>query len=157
MHALCTVVAKSREAINRIIEDMAESGQWDYGIIGGRYDRLIPVGHKVKDYQPRNFPFNDTEMYAENGFPFPGRENNFDCKYVSIARIRNVKWGEVGRMETLGIPTITNPHSYILGSDNGIDHSDEIFVTEDTTAALCDYLTVPLHSSYFIAVIDYHF
>ena len=70
MHALCTVVAKSIQTIQRFMDDRCESGDWDYASIGGRYDRIIPVSKKVKDfYHDINFPFND-DGYAENGFPF---------------------------------------------------------------------------------------
>ena len=49
MHALCTVVASSPNAIHQVIYDQCECRNWDYASIGGRYDRIIPVSKKTKD------------------------------------------------------------------------------------------------------------
>lgn len=156
MHALCTVVAKSIQTIHRFMDDRCENGDWDYASIGGRYDRIIPVSKKVKDfYNGINFPFND-DGYAENGFPFHNIENNLNYKYVSIARIRNIKRDEVERLNNHHLINPFNPYSYILEENNG-DQSPEYIVDDYGTDILMDYINDPRHSGYYVAIIDYHF
>lgn len=155
MHALCTVVAKSIPTIHQFIDDRCESGDWDYASIGGRYDRIIPVSKNVKDvYEGINFPFNDGD-YAENGFPFHNIPNNENYKYVSIARVRNIKRDEVERLNNHHLINPFNPYSYIL-EDNG-DQSQEFIVDDYGTDMLMAYVNDPRHSGYYVAIIDYHF
>jgi len=156
MHALCTIVAKSIQTINQFINDRCDTGEWDYASIGGRYDRIIPVSPKVKDYfEGINFPFNNDE-YAENGFPFHAIENNWDCKYVSVARVRNINREEVRRLNNNNLINPFYPYSYILEDAEG-NQSIEYVVGEMGTDILMDYINDPRHSYYFVAIIDYHY
>lgn len=156
MHALCTIVAKSIPTIHRFIDDRCECRDWDYAVIGGRYDRIIPVSKKVKDiYEGMNFPFNNDE-YAENGFPFHNIENNLNYKYVSIARIRNIKRDEVERLNSYNLINPFHPYSYILEEDNGCQ-GPEYLVDNYGTDILMDFINDPRHSGYYVAIVDYHF
>lgn len=156
MHALCTIVASSPNAIHQAIHDQCECRNWDYASIGGRYDRIIPVSKKTKDIMEGiNFPFND-DGYAENGFPFHNIPNNWDYKYVSIARIRNIKRDEVQRLEDNNLINPFHPYSYILEDEYG-DMSEEIFVENSGLERLMNYVNDPRHSYYYVAIIDYHF
>lgn len=154
MHALCTVVAETPDKIHQIIENMCERGYWDYGLIGGRYDCIIPVGKNVDDLREGyHFPFNENDFYAENGFPYNGvAENNLNCKYMSIARIRGIDRDEVKRMQDLELLSPFKPYSYILGED-----ADELFVEDEGTETLMKYINNPRHAFYYLAVVDYHF
>ena len=155
MHALCTVITKNVQNINNIIDNRCEGGDWDYASIGGRYDRIIPVSPKVKDlFEGHNFPFNHDE-YAENGFPFHVIENNLNCKYVSIARIRNINREEVSRLDRANLINPLHPYSYILEGDDGCA-SEEIVVDNEGLDRLLDYVNDPKHSYYYLAIIDYH-
>lgn len=156
MHALCTIVAKSIPTIHRFIDDRCECRDWDYAVIGGRYDRIIPVSKKVKDiYEGVNFPFNNDE-YAENGFPFHNIENNLNYKYVSVARIRNIKRDEVERLNSYHLINPFNPYSYILEEDNGCQ-GPEYLVDDYGTDILMNFVNDPRHSGYYVAIVDYHF
>lgn len=156
MHALCTIVAKSIPTIHRFIDDRCECRDWDYAVIGGRYDRIIPVSKKVKDiYEGMNFPFNNDE-YAENGFPFHDIENNLNYKYVSVARIRNIKRDEVERLNSYHLINPFNPYSYILEEDNGCQ-GPEYLVDDYGTDILMNFINDPRHSGYYVAIVDYHF
>lgn len=156
MHALCTIVAKSIPTIHRFIDDRCECRDWDYAVIGGRYDRIIPVSKKVKDiYEGMNFPFNNDE-YAENGFPFHNIENNLNYKYVSVARIRNIKRDEVERLNSYHLINPFNPYSYILEEDNGCQ-GPEYLVDDYGTDMLMNFINDPRHSGYYVAIVDYHF
>jgi hypothetical protein len=156
MHALCTVVAKSINNIHRFIDDRCEHGDWDYASIGGRYDRIIPVSKNTRDYYDNiNFPFND-EGYAENGFPFHVIPNNTELKYVSLARVRNIKRDEVARLEEHHLINPFHPYSYILETEDG-DQSQEYVVDEYGTDLLMAYINDTRHSYYYVAIIDYHF
>ena len=156
MHALCTIVAKSIPTIHRFIDDRCECRDWDYAVIGGRYDRIIPVSKKVKDiYEGMNFPFNNDE-YAENGFPFHDIENNLNYKYVSVARIRNIKRDEVERLNSYHLINPFNPYSYILEEDNGCQ-GPEYLVDNYGTDILMNFINDPRHSGYYVAIVDYHF
>ena len=156
MHALCTIVTKSLNTLHRFMDDRCESGDWDYATIGGRYDRIIPVSPKTKDYfEGTNFPFND-DGYAENGFPFHNIANNLNCKYVSLARVRNIKRNEVARLNANNLINPFNPYSYILEDPYG-NQSIEYIVEDVGTDILMNYLDNPQHQSYFVAIIDYHF
>jgi len=155
MHALCVMIAKSINQIERFKNDRCEYGNWDYAVIGGRYDRIIPVSKKVKDiYEGINFPFNDDE-YAENGFPFHNIMNNFNYKYVSIARIRNIKRDEVERINDAHLINPFNPYSYILEYEDGTQ-SPEFICEQDGVGQLMEYINDPRHASYYLAIIDYH-
>jgi len=156
MHALCIIVAKSITNIHRFIDDRCEYGDWDYASIGGRYGNIIPVSQKTKDYYAGiHFPF-DNEGYAENGFPFHNIENNLNFKYVSLARVRNIKRNEVARFEANHLINPFHPYSYILETEEG-DQTEEYSVRECGTDLLMDYINDPRHSYYFVAIIDYHF
>ena len=156
MHALCTIVAKSIPTIHRFIDDRCECRDWDYAVIGGRYDRIIPVSKKVKDiYEGMNFPFNNDE-YAENGFPFHNIENNLNYKYVSVARVRNIKRDEVERLNSYHLINPFNPYSYILEEDNGCQ-GPEYLVDDYGTDILMNFINDPRHSGYYVAIVDYHF
>lgn len=156
MHALCTIVAKSIPTIQRFIDDRCECRDWDYAVIGGRYDRIIPVSKKVKDiYEGMNFPFNNDE-YAENGFPFHDIENNLNYKYVSVARVRNIKRDEVERLNSYHLINPFNPYSYILEEDNGCQ-GPEYLVDNYGTDILMNFINDPRHSGYYVAIVDYHF
>lgn len=156
MHALCTIVAKSIPTIHRFIDDRCECRDWDYAVIGGRYDRIIPVSKKVKDiYEGMNFPFNNDD-YAENGFPFHNIENNLNYKYVSVARVRNIKRDEVERLNSYHLINPFNPYSYILEEDNGCQ-GPEYLVDDYGTDILMNFINDPRHSGYYVAIVDYHF
>ena len=156
MHALCTIVAKSIPTIHRFIDDRCECRDWDYAIIGGRYDRIIPVSKKVKDiYEGMNFPFNNDD-YAENGFPFHDIENNLNYKYVSVARVRNIKRDEVERLNSYHLINPFNPYSYILEEENGCQ-GPEYLVDDYGTDILMNFVNDPRHSGYYVAIVDYHF
>lgn len=156
MHALCVIVTKSLTNLHRFIDDRCEVGDWDYATIGGRYDRIIPVSPKTKDYfEEINFPFNEGE-YAENGFPFHEIANNPHCKYVSVARVRNIKRNEVARLNANHLINPFFPYSYILENQEG-DQSQEYVVEDVGTDILMDYINDARHQSYFLAIIDYHF
>lgn len=156
MHALCTIVAKSVRNIHRFMDERCENGDWDYASVGGRYDRIIPVSHRTKDlYEGVNFPFNDGD-YAENGFPFHNIENNLNFKYVSIARVRNIKRNEVARLEANHLINPFHPYSYILEDGYGCQ-TMEYIVDEQGTDFLMDYINDPRHSNYYLAIIDYHY
>lgn len=156
MHALCTIVAKSIPTIHRFIDDRCECRDWDYATIGGRYDRIIPVSKKVKDiYEGMRFPFNNDD-YAENGFPFHNIENNLNYKYVSIARIRNIKRDEVERLNSYNLINPFHPYSYILEEDNGCQ-GPEYLVDNYGTDILMNFINDPRHSGYYVAIVDYHF
>jgi hypothetical protein len=50
-------VAETPDRIQHIIDNLCEDRYWDYGLIGGRYDRTIPVNKNVEDMQEGyNFP-----------------------------------------------------------------------------------------------------
>lgn len=153
MHALCTVVAKTPDRIRHIIDNLCEDRYWDYCLIGGRYDRIIPVNKNVEDMlEGYNFPFNDEE-YPENGFPFHTIDNNLNCKYVSIARIRGINKEEVKRLDEAHLINPFKPYSYILDDEN----VREIFVEDEGIEQLMKYINNPRHAFYYLAVVDYHF
>ena len=54
MHALWTVVAETPDRIQHIIDNLCEDRYWDYCLIGGRYDRIIPVNKNVEDIIANN-------------------------------------------------------------------------------------------------------
>ena len=156
MHALCTIVTKSIAMIYRFIDNKCVCGDWDYASIGGRYGHIIPVSKKVKDiHEDEIFPFND-DGCAENGFPYHDIENNLNYKYVSIARVRNIKRNEVERINNHHLINPFNPYSYILEEENG-GQGPEYIVDYHGTGMLMDFINDPRHSGYYVAVIDYHF
>lgn len=153
MHALCTIVAKSIPTIQRFIYERCVYGDWDYASIGGRYDRIIPVSKKAKDIYEG--VFND-EGYAENGFPFHNIENNLNYKYVSVARVCNIKRDEVERINSHNLINPFNPYSYILEEDDG-SQGPEYMVDDYGIDRLMDFVNNPRHSKYYVAIVDYHY
>ena len=143
MHTLCVIVGRNPEDIKEKAERQHHIGNWDWFSYGGRYCRRIPVNKNVKT---DNFFTFDTGM-VENLVNFNGDTENFatppsgwqpqtECKYVSAARARNIKWEEADLMYVLGgLQNVRMPYSFIIDED-------EIIVEHETLNQrfLYDYL-----------------
>ena len=156
MHAVCTVVTKNLHMITDIIENKTNDGDWDYANIGGRYSNSIPVKKNTKNLF-RNMGLNIEEYYP-NGYPYYYTQyltNNNDCKYVSVARLRNIDLEEMRLLRANNLLDPFNPYRYILCENE--DNYNEFETNQHGNELLLDFIHEPRHSFYYVAVIDYHF
>lgn len=154
MHALCAVVGRTLQDIDRCLQDHQENEAWDYAMVGGRYCNLIPVGKKVKLINSGGWP----ELPGATNFPYPERMNaNPDCQYTNIARIRNINHDERIRMRDGGGLDILCPYNAIIcHPDGGYEWIDIDYGTQDDRDRFTDFVSHPSRSYWYVAVVDYH-
>lgn len=154
MHALCTIVASRLSDISAAMEYYQDNA-WDYASIGGRYSNLIPVGKKCKDiYAGYGWP--DIPRHV---FPYPERmEGNENCKYVNVARIRNINQAECQRIRDGGGLSPWEPYTLILcHEDGGFEWMDWEESPRDVRNVYQAFLNDTKRKSWWMAVIDYHY
>jgi len=154
MHALCAVIGRNLHDIHQMIDYRCDCGDWDYASIGGRYENTIPV-HKNSIDRFRNY-YPEANNLPENGFPYPTIDNNPNCKYFSVARIRQIDLQECMRITQESLVNVSRPYSILV---HFLDDSYSDFI-EDEVIALSVWNTIvtnPRYSGYYVAVVDYHY
>lgn len=152
MHCFCAVIHKHKRDVYSLIDNWCDEdyGRWDYASIGGRYSYCIPVG--------RNSKLIEGYVESVHVLPFGGEigenpEKNEKCKYVNMAKIRNINLEEVARMKFDYGLSIANPYSYVLiREDDNYEDVDEITNTND----VWQILNMPQYQGWYITAIDYH-
>lgn len=154
MHALCTIVGSRLQDIESALEYYHEN-EWDYATIGGRYSNLIPVGKKSKVIHTGS-AWPDMEREA---FPYPERmQGNENCKYVNIARIRNINQEECLRILQGGGLSPFEPYTLILcHEDGGFEWMDWEESPPEVKAVYRAFLNDTRRKSWWMAVVDYHY
>lgn len=149
MHALCTIIAKRPSDIYDILQQGEEADRWDYATIGGRYCNIIPIGKNAKGCKR-------LIAYLEDGV-CPFEQGNPDCKYVSMARLRNVKINECERQLASHYLSPLAPYSIII--DTPIGQVDEMEFDSADKASILELINtlITAYGDYYIAVVDYHF
>lgn len=156
MHRYCAVITKRLDRVTEILNEYADSGYIDYWSIGGRYAGIIPIGKNCKDYDRlcRVMRF-DYDNIPDNYCPYP-EINNEDILYQSIARIRNLRFDELARLDGLRQLTCLSPGAilYIDVPDQPI----ELIEMEDNMGTAETFAQVlSRYKTYFLVVVDYHF
>ena len=155
MHALCTIVAKNMRLVNNIMNEMCDCGNWDYYTIGGRYINCIPVRKNTKQLFPSPVPI-DVPIEV-NGFPYADTlQNNPNCKYVNVARVRNIDIQEMQRLDDMHLLNAYKPYSFIL-CENENECWQERLIENEGNLRLLEFIREPRHSFYYVVTVDYHF
>ena len=159
MHALCAIITKTRDEVQNIIHNHCdednENAYWDYALIGGRYANIIPVGNNVKNYERQSGPFRDIGL---DECPFNGVHDFVagDCKYVSVARIRNILRAECERQDRYGLLSPFKPYTIII-SQNG-DIIIDTDLEEQGPGVKAEVMGfIKTHPNYFLTIVDYHY
>lgn len=149
MHALCTVIARRPSDIYNILQQGVEENKWDYATIGGRYCNIIPIGKNAKGC-------NRLTGYLEDGV-CPFEQENPNCKYVSMARLRNIKVDECDRQSVNHYLSPLAPYSIIINTPMG--QVDEMEFDSADKASILELINMlrTTYGDYYIAAVDYHF
>lgn len=157
MHAMCAVVGRSMDEIRDMLDNQCDDngGYWDYYFIGGRFFNIIPVRKNVKDRYRTRPPEGETPPDV-NGFNFPNLENNWNCKYVTVARVRNIDRDECDRLHLSGCLDPLHPASalvhFVDGSYSGL--IDDMGMAHELIRHL---FNSPVYQGHYIAIVDYHY
>lgn len=150
MHALCTIIAKRPLDIYDILQQGEENGRWDYATVGGRYNNIIPVGKNAKSHT------RFVGGFLQDGI-CPFEQENPNCKYVSMTRLRNVKIDECERQSANNYLSPLAPYSIIISTPMGcVDEMELDSADKASILALINSL-ISTYGDYYIAVVDYHF
>ena len=153
MHVLCTVIARSLREVQEVM-DYYQDDAWDYVNVGGRYSNIIPVSRRCKLYGGRVAG----QELTDGIFPFgPDIDPDPDCRYTSIARLRNVKQGECLRLHERGFLTPFAPYNLILyHEDGGMEFLEWGEMNTQARSRYLDWLAAPHRQSWWMVVLDAH-
>ncbi len=149
MHALCTIIAKNRNIIYEVMENYTYNedtgdGEWDYALIGGRYENLIPLRRNAKNKLDYSTPHGQ----------LPTRLQEYPNEFVSIAKNRSVDVLAMCDIVESGYITALVPYRLII-PELGIDEQDIPAGDRDMAGFILEYMRQ--HPTHTIAVVDYHY
>ena len=149
MHCFCLIIHKKKRDLTELFEDWCDEnvGHWDYAMIGGRYAGVIPVSLAVKPV--------GHQVEAPTRFNNPDYGANPECKYVSMARVRNVRLEEAAAMEGEHEISVLHPYSFAI-VDYEYDHDEPIEIELARDTDMYDILTSPKYQSWYVTAVDYH-
>ena len=148
MHCFCLVIHKKQQDLHTLLNSWCDenNGRWDYASIGGRYRNIIPVSILTKSLDP---------SVSAHPFDNPDYGGDPHCKYVDVARVRNINIDEAIRMRDEHELSVLHPYSFII-ADYMWGDDDPIEVELARDADMYDILTNPKYQSWYITAVDYH-
>ena len=148
MHCFCVIIHKKRRDLRTLFDDWCneDNGRWDYAMIGGRYRNIIPVSILTKSIDP-----------AASAHPFDNPDYGGDpnCKYVDVARVRNVNIDEAIRMGGEHEISVLCPYSFVI-ADYDYDGNEPYEQELPRGMDIRDLLMMPKYQSWYITAVDYH-
>lgn len=153
MHVFCTAIARNLREISEIMHYYQDDA-WDYVGVGGRYANIIPVGKNCKLHGGGGI-----DMGLQDGiFPFVNNiDPNPDCKYTSVARLRNIDMDECMRLHQRGYLNPFTPYNLILyHEDGGMEFLEWGEMNEQARARYLEWMTAPHRQSWWLVILDAH-
>lgn len=146
MHALCTLITERTDNIDRILDERCFTedgdGEWDYAMVGGRYNNLIPIKKASKRLL-------DTPTEPEDI-----RLQHYDNRFVSVAKIRTIDTDTLNDMYSRLYLNPLNPYRLLI-PDEGIDIEDIRQQDDEVATMILEYMK--LHPTHIMVIVDYHY
>ncbi len=147
MHALCTVLAEKPNDIEDILEryclnEETGEGEWDYAMIGGRYEGIIPIKKNTKKLLGRPVEI------------IPAYLRRYQNDFVSIAKVRTVDIDVVNNIFDDAFISPLNPYRLIIPALD-LDFQDISMRDERVRELILNYMRQ--HPTHVLAIIDYHY
>lgn len=148
MHCFCMIIHRKKQDLRTLFNKWCDedNGRWDYAMIGGRYRNIIPVSILTKSLDP---------SASAHPFDNPDYGGDPNCKYVDVARVRNINLEEAMRMEGEHEISVLHPYSLVIADyEYGNDDPYEQELPPGTN--IYDILTMPRYQSWYATAVDYH-